>query len=237
MKTTLTILLLSTAVFITACMTTPRVTNTAVITLRDVTEPFLIQPKADEILRLYGFDKSEWNGGTFGYSEITQVSFNQTEQVKIETENEWLSNRFQRDQKVNQFQKGVKDILTNGEQTKVGRNNSSVYFTIATKLNELSQSKAENKYLLVYSDLMENEPGLSFYRKSSLSELNDNSDSLKVVLENQLKLQSLQGITIYLLYEPSDPMKDEQYKIVSKFYKDLLESKGARVEITPNITI
>jgi hypothetical protein len=240
MKKTFNLLLFSIAILITACAVyifTPKAASVEVAALRDVTEPFLIQPKADEILRLYDFDKNKWNGGVFRYSEITQVSFNETEQVRIETENEWLSNRFRRDQKVKEFQKGVEDILTNAEQTKVGRNNSSVYFTIAAKLNELSQSKADKKYLLVFSDLIENEPGLSFYRKSSLSELSNDSGSLKTVLENQMKLPSLQRITVYLLYEPADPMKDEQYKIVSKFYKELFESKGARVEITPNITI
>lgn len=236
MKTTITILLLSTAVFITACSITPKPVTTEVIALRDITEPHLVQPKAEDILPLYEFDKNQWNGGVFSFSDITQVSFNRAEQVSIDTEPEWLSNRFQREKKVKTFQEGIESILTKAGQTPVGKNNSSVYFPIAGALNALSQSSAERKYLLLYTDLMENEPGLSFYRKGKLRELDTDSDSLRIVFENQIMLSPLKGITIYLLYTPADPVQDEQYKIVSKFYKNLFEDKGAAVKVTPNIT-
>jgi midasin (ATPase involved in ribosome maturation) len=110
-----------------------------------------------------------------------------------------------------------------------------VYFSIAEKLNELSQHTADVKCLLVYSDLMENS-SLSFYRKGKLNELINDSDSLNNELDSQLKINSLNGITVYLLYQPADSMQDEQFKIVSKFYRELLEQKGARVIIAPNIT-
>lgn len=230
------ILLLSATVLITACTTISKSPTTEVVTLRDITEYHLSQPKADEILRLYGFDESQWLGGIFRFSDITQVSFNRTTQVKIESEPQLLSNRFQRQQKVEQFKKGIEDILSTAEQTPIGQRNSSVYFPMAQALNQLSQSSADKRYMLIYSDLMENEPGLSFYRKGKLSEIDEDADSLRADLENELPLHSLNGITIYLLYEPADVEQDSQYKIVSKFYKGLFESKGATVKIVPSIT-
>jgi hypothetical protein len=236
MKTTILILLFSIAIVITAC-TTSQTSTTEVAVFRDITDQFTLHPKADDILGLYDFDKSKWNGGIFHFSDITQVSLNISEETKLQSENQWLSNEFQREERIKLFQKSITDILTNAEQTPVGKNNSSVYFPIATELNRLAQSKSEKKYLLIYSDLMENTADVSFYNKNTIEQIKTDPEAVRKQFEQLQALLNLNGIRIYFIYQPIDTESDKAFTIVSGFYKKLLEDKGATVTISANINI
>lgn len=235
-KTTITILLLSAVILITACATSKK-TTTAGVLLWDVTDDFVLKPSAQDVLRLYDFDRDQWNGGEFRFSDITHVSFNDVKQTSIEPENELLSNRFQREKKLKKFQKEVTDILAQAMQTTLGRDNSSVYYPMAEELNRLSKSSADKKYFFVYSDLMENSMNVSFYKKDKLNILTTNPEEVINILESEVKLQPLGGITIFFLFEPNDAIQDTQYKITSKFFKQFFESKGAQVEISTSINL
>jgi hypothetical protein len=237
MKTTLIIILLSIAILFIGCTATNQSITTNTVVLMDVTDKFLSRPVVTNILKLYGFDKNQYNGGVFQLSDLTKVSFNEMQEVKVAKVNQLLSNQFQREKEIASFNEGVTDTISQAELTPAGENNSSIYYPVATALNELAQSKADKKYLLVYSDLMEHTPELSFYSKNTLKEVKEKPEVLRGYLESQLKLQSLSGITIYLLYEPKNSLEDEKFKIVSKFYSDLFESHGAVVIVTPNLQI
>ncbi len=234
MKTTIVIILLSLAVLLLGCTANPS-TTTHILVLGDKTDKFLSRPVAKDILNLYGFDQNMNNGGVFQLSDLTKVSFNKIQEVKIEKVNLCLSNQFLRGNEIDTFKSGVTDIISQAEQAPAGENNSSIYYPMAEALNELAQSNAEKKYALIYSDLMEHTPELSYYSKKILNEMRDNPDAIRTLLEAQVKLNSLQGITIYLLYEPTNSLQDEEFKIVSKFYSDLFTSKGAVVIVTPNL--
>ncbi len=235
MKTTIIIILLSIAVLFIGCATTNQSITTHTVVLMDVTDKFLSRPVASDILKLYRFDGNRYNGGIFQFSDLTKVSFNATEEVKVAKVNQWLSNQFQRDKEISTFENSVTDTIAQAESAPAGENNSSIYYPVATALNELVQSNADKKYALIYSDLMEHTPELSFYSKNTLKEVKEEPEVIRALLESQMQLQSLQGITIYLLYEPTNSLQDEEFKIVSAFYKDFFESKGATVIIATNI--
>jgi hypothetical protein len=155
--------------------------------------------------------------------------------MNINAENHWLGNEFDREKKVKDFYAQITQILTNLEKETNGKDNSSIYIPIANELNRLSQNTALKRILLVYSDLMENTEELSFYNKSKFSLLQSDPDTIQKYFLAEVPLQKLNGITIYLIYQPSDPKTDEEYQIISGFYKKLFESKGATVLITANI--
>ncbi|HTA27944.1 MAG TPA: hypothetical protein VK809_09150 [Bacteroidia bacterium] len=234
MKTTLIIILLSIAVFLMGC-TANQSSTTQTIVLMDVTDKFLSRPVATDILNLYGFNQNIYNGGIFQLSDLTKVSFNAMQEVKVAKVNQWLSNQFQRQKEIDTFRTGISTIISQAELAPTGENNSSIYYPVANALNELAQSPADKKYALIYSDLMEHTPQISFYNKNTLKEVKEEPDVIKALLESQVQLQSVQGITIYLLYEPTNSLQDEEFKIVSKFYSDFFESKGATVIVAPNI--
>jgi hypothetical protein len=221
-------------IFLSACISS-QTNTTEVVVLRDVTEKNMIQPKADDILKLYDFSGNNWNGGRFRFSDISQVSRNQTQQVRMESANQWLSNKFQREDDINHFQKSITEIVNKAGQVVMGKDNSSIYIPIAKELNLLSQSKSEKRIFIVYSDLMENTEELSFYRKNDFALLETEPKLLQEKFEKLSEINSLSGIQVWFIYQPSDPISDKQFNIISEFYRKLLESKGAKVNISANL--
>ena len=166
---------------------------------------------------------------------ITNVSYNPSYETNIEPENQWLSNQFQRNEKINNFYANINKIINDSSNETIGKDNSAVYFPIAEELNRLSQSKATTKEMFIYSDLMENTNEFSFYDKITFELLKDKPDKIKNYFESQITLSNLNGIKIFLIYQPTNTKQDEDYKVVSNFYENLFQSKGAKVEITANV--
>ncbi len=209
--------------------------STEVVIIRDITDTMAVTPNAEEITRLYGFDGDLWRGGNFRLVNLTDVSINKIFQTKIESENQWLSNKFKRKERLEGFYQDIEKILSEAASEKIGKEHSSIYLPIAKELNKLSESTADNKVLLVYSDLLENTDRISFYDKSTLELLDTVPQTIGKEFERQMELKNLSGIRICLIYQPADMKQDEAYKIVSAFYKNLFESKGASVEIVASI--
>lgn len=234
MKTIITAIIILTAITLVVAYTSQSPVITEVVVLRDITDKHLAQPDTDEILSLYNME-SKWNGGIFRFTDLSDVSYNSAIVAKLESRNEWLSNELDRDKEIKNFKNKVLEIITNNEKDSIGKKSSSIYLPIARELNRLSTGKTQKRVLLIYSDLMENTSEMSFYDNRKLSLLKTNPDSIGRYFDSQLSLQKLNGIKIFLVYKPSDEKADEEYKIVSGFYKNLFENKGAEVEITANI--
>ncbi len=205
-------------------------------TLSDITDTLIAKPDAKEIVSLLGITgEGKWNGGEFRYSTVSDVSYNKHSDVRLSSANKWLSNEPERDKEIKQFQKAIDEILSNNEVGPKGKRQSSVYLAIARELNYLSQKKVDRKYLLLYSDLMENTSELSFYSTQSMLWLKDYPDSVRDHLNKLQNLNNLTGITVIIIYQPENPAQDQIFRVVSEFYRKLLEEKGATVTITANL--
>lgn len=206
-----------------------------IVVLKDVTDSIRSSPDVNEIVSLFDFTGDhKWNGAEFRFSTVSDVSLSKTSELKLEPENKWLSNEMQRDKKIQQFQKYIEESINSNTKV-IGRNNSSVYAAIAYELNRIKRDEAGSKILLVYSDLMENTPDLSFYNDQIISKLIKQDDSIKQILNEISELSSLKGIEVRLVYEPANIEADRKFRIVSGFYKKLLEAKGATVSISANL--
>jgi hypothetical protein len=207
-----------------------------VMVLDDVTDQKRAQPMQAEILSLFSFDgMQKWNGNIFRYAEVSDISLNATKIISLPKEINWFSNELEREQAVRDFQKQVSDALKKDAPDSSGKSYSSVYLSLAHALTELAGSKSDSKVLLLYSDLMENSFELSFYQDPKLLLLKNNPDSIKRKLEELAPLPLLQGIEVHLIYQPVSITADWKYRIVSGFYKKVLESKGAKVFIEANL--
>jgi hypothetical protein len=238
MKTVIAVISIIFIIIVTTIIiasTSVNTTVTEVTVMRDITDIQIAQPKLADISSLLNLDNSKWNGADVRFVDITDVSYNHTSETSINAENQWMGNEFDREKKVKNFYAQITQILANAEKETNGKNNSSVYIPIANELSRLSQSPAKKRILLVYSDLIENTDQLSLYNKSKFSLIQSNPDAIRTYFTAQVPLRKLDGIKIYLIYQPSNTETDEEYKIVSGFYKKLFESKGATVEITANI--
>ncbi len=229
-----TILIIGAVVF-AVVYTTPKQSTTEVSVLRDITSPHLAQPHAGTILPLFNLSNDTWNGAQFRFADITDVGYNPVKEVSMNTAAQWLSNELERNKEVSQFTTDVKSILTIAENEKIGRWHSSIYAPIAMELNRLAQSTAQNKILIVYSDLMENDIGISFYNPNEFRLLQSNSNEIERYFENEVPLGRLNGIQVYFIYQPTGTISDWQYSIVSKFYQNLFQQKGATVTVEANL--
>ncbi|TND10175.1 MAG: hypothetical protein FD123_423 [Bacteroidetes bacterium] len=231
MKTSCVILAL---LIFAACSNDPSST-TAVVLMHDETEAAHAAPVASEIAALYDFTVVE-NGGTFRDVPITDVSHTKATEAQIAPVNKWLSNSLARKKDVKAFKDSIAHILSRpGKDSSLPH--SSVYLPIVQELTALAQSKADRRFLVVYSDLMENTPELSFYGKKTLKHLEREPEIIKTLFEQYAPVPKLSCITVYLIHEPTDAEHDRIYRIVSGFYKSLLEEHGATVHISANLTL
>ena len=240
MKTTLAIILIVAAIAIVAVYAAnkqPQQTITEISVLGDITEKYFYKPKPEELLPVFGLDKDKWNGAKFRNSNISDVDFNQVMLVTLEPANKWLSNEFERDEAINHFNLEVEKNIAQTNEDTLGREHTSAYLPIARELNRLSQSKSNRKILIVYSDLMEHENALSFYRQSKLDSLQKYPGVLFENFEKQITLNDLNGIEVFLVYQPVNITDSERFRMVSGFYKNLLESKGATITIGANLVL
>ena len=237
MKTIASILLVTGAViaYVVVQITAKPGPVNELIVMQDMTAPHLSKPGAEDILPLYGFEEEKYSGGVFRFTVLTDVSANRTYEAEIKSENEWLSNEYDREEKIQGFYSEIRNILSGIGKESVGKNYSSIYTPLADGLNKLSESKAKKRILLIYSDLMENTGDISFYNENTLRRIKSGDGGIRKYLEDKTPISDLKGVTAYLIYQPADPEEDRLYRIVSGFYKDILEQKGARVVITANL--
>lgn len=234
MKTTLTIITaLAITILIVACSKQSHFT-TEVVILRDITDKHLSKPNAEDISRFFNWEKGKWNEAKFRFADITDVSYNRTNETSIEGENMWLSNEYEREDKVKKFNGEIAKILSVSAKENIGKQHSSVYIPIARELSRLNKSASDKKIILIYSDLMENQKELSFYDPKKLKQLKENPEEIRKLLESQQPLGALVGIKVYIIYQPADAEADLKFRIVSEFYRNLLEMKGAKVTIGAN---
>ena len=211
--------------------------NTIVDVFRDITDIHISQPKFKDITSFYNLDNNQWEGATFRFVDITEVSFNRIYKANLESDLRWFSNEFERKSKVKKFYAEISRILNTSTKATIGKDNSSIYIPIANQLNFLHKNLYNNKIMLIYSDLMENNStGMSFYDSQKLNLIKSNPESVIKYFESLVPLYDLKGIKIYIIFQPNNIEQDEQFKIMSGFYKKLFEDKGAEVKVVANLS-
>lgn len=228
------IVLILTTVF--GCNERPSVsTETSIIW--DVTEAHKPVPSAEEILPLFGLSDNASNGATLRFAFASDVSFNhETVFVLPAAGNAITTNQFDRKREVAKYEKLISGFLDSLAMDTLGRPHSSLYVPIAKSLNRLAtESNADRKILLVYSDLRENSAVMNFYKPQTLLLLQNDSAKAESLLFAEQPLGDLSGIEMHLLYEPRDANDDAAYRIISGFYASLFERKGVKVFVSANL--
>ncbi len=237
MKTISFISLLVGTLFLASCSEMETPITTEIVVIYDITDSLLSEPDADEIISRFGLNANTSNGAEFRFVMISDVSYTRIESAHLEpVTDKWSSNDFQRGKIIQKFEEKIRNILTNAMQDSVGKKYSSVYVPLATHLNQLSKSTSENRILFVYSDLMEHQKEISFYDKKTFNLLKHDPEKIETQLDSQMPLGRLDGIDIHFLYQPLNAEQDNQYRVVSEFYKNLFEEFGASVIIGANLT-
>jgi hypothetical protein len=235
--TLLGILICGIIVLLASCET-PKRTTTDIPVLVDVTEPLLAWPDAKEIVKFYEFDTDEMQGASFRLTIVSDVSINRQIVFSLPAAGKsFETNRYTRKREVAQFETDVTGSITAlTSDTIIGRDRSSVFIPIARELVRLSQSTAERRALIIYSDLMENTADITFYDRKTLALMRTHPETIRAQLITKASLADLTGVEVHIVYQPKDAAADDTFRIVSGFYKTMLEEKGATVSIGANLT-
>ena len=170
------------------------------------------------------------NYGKVSFSTINSLNNNYVSMVELDKpKSEMESNGMIRQQDCKKFIANVDQELKN-----LGGAQESKTTAIYIPLCQMAQKmEGDNKVIIVISDMMENTERISFYGK--LEQLEKNPEQFRKKLEDIQPLPSLTGFTIYFLYTSTDIKRDREFTVASRFWKNLLESKGATIKIASNL--
>lgn len=213
-------------------------TSTSVTLLWDVTEDLLPKPHAKAVVPLYNIDNSPNDGASFTFRYTSEKSLNPETMFSLApAEAHTLVNMFERKAEIAAFTTAVTAFIDSVvADTVPGRAQSSIYIPLAETLNKVAADHTSNrKVVLVYSDLKENSSVISFYDPNMRSLLSTDPKAIQERLLGTVALTDLHGIEVLLLYEPKNADDDRTYRMLSQFYKSLLEGYGARVTIAANV--
>ena len=220
-----------------ACATSDTRKSTDYSVIRDLTDSVKVMPDEDALISDLGIDTNIWNGINFSFFNVSDVSYTPHWRISLSKGGDRLaSSEYVRKREVTAFKGKLTALLDSARSDTVGRDHSSIYLPIAEELARLSNSNADRKVLVIYSDLMENTPDLSFYNPRTFAQLNSDPDIIVDKLTAKAKLPDLTGIAIHLVYEPKDAQDDIRFRQVSGFFRQLFEGQGATVSISANLT-
>lgn len=115
-----------------------------------------------------------------------------------------------------------------------GREYSRIYYPICRALYALANSKAQFKCLVLFTDLLENDPEVfSIYAPYGQKQLVKHPEVVKAAFENECQLPSLEGINIKVIHR-NVRETDRMVWLMQGFYQELLEAKGASVSYHAN---
>lgn len=170
---------------------------------------------------------------TFWLTDISDVSMNTINRYHIGSDGTW-DNPHDRTDSLSVFfervNKSLNDLFTSSNT----KPESSVYLALCDLLNNLANTKADFKTLLLYSDMLENSTvsGISFYQTLPSE---TNYETFVKTLEGKAVLDNLSGINIIVVYTPTLQTDKLFYSAKVFFWKKLLESKGANIRFVANL--
>jgi hypothetical protein len=128
-----------------------------------------------------------------------------------------------------QLQKGLNERLVQGN----GQPSSEINHCVCRALNRLSESNATTKTVLLFSDLLQNDDKVSFY-KTDIEELTEEGyQSITAAFNKACPLNDLKGIEVIVFQTPT--VTSQSLVLAAQpIWKRYLESHGAKVSFRPN---
>lgn len=128
------------------------------------------------------------------------------------------------------LQKGLGARLEQGS----GQPTSEINHCVCRALNRMSESSATTKTVLIFSDLLQNDDKVSFY-KSGIEDLTEEAyQSIAAAFHKACPLKDLSGIEVIVFQTPT--VTSQKLVLAAQpIWKRYLESHGAKVSFRPNL--
>ncbi|MEZ5105080.1 MAG: hypothetical protein R2757_11335 [Draconibacterium sp.] len=230
--------------------TEEKTTKTDICVLIDVTDERFkdnnfVQENLPKILALMNLDKDKggYSGGEVKLSLINEVSDSKSKTVKIEAAETGLmgENPLNRKDQVQKFYANLENAFSKVlEHANWGTDASKIYQKVARELIKMKSSDGDKKYLIIYSDMLENSQLFSFYGtnwKNNVNKLIENPEAtLKTLSEEGPALPDLSEFIIYIITTRTAE-NDEKINLSEQLWMALLEYQGATVYFNSGLEI
>lgn len=165
-------------------------------------------------------------------SKITDTRYTQSFSEVLSSHSEMDMDDYGRVSEVKDFFDAIEKDIAKIKKNKGELKQSHVFHALFEALNDLASTKdAGRKQLVMLSDLGENSPFFSVYRKKDFALLTKESSKLKEKIEQEYPLEySLKGIDVFFIHQ-TGIHDDVIFHEMATFLKEYLEEHGATVAI------
>jgi len=163
------------------------------------------------------------NFGKVKIFPLHDLSSARSKTVKLKAgKSEFEANKFIRQKEVDKFKTQLSTALMeiNEKYTGTSLNNSHLIEPISKGMKKLNKSNADNKVVLIYSDMLENSSIANFHGKIS------NSKDWSTRIDAACDPEDVSDLEIFVVY-PIDKKMDGKITKVAEFWTDYFASKGA----------
>ncbi len=190
-----------------------------------------------QLLTLMKLDKNlgGYSGGEIKLSLINEVSDSKSKTVKISTAESGLmgENPLNRKDQVNKFYVELETSFTKIlEEANWGTDASKIYQKVTREIIKMKNNEAERKYLIIYSDMLENSQLFSFYGTNWKNNINKMIENPEATIENLSEkgpeLPDLSEFTIYII-NTRTAENDEKINLSEQLWMAMFEYQGATV--------
>ncbi len=227
-----------------------KVTNTNICVLIDVTDTrfqneTMVAETLPKLLKMMHLNKEEggFSGGEIKFSLINEVSDSKSQKVKLKTAEPGLlgENPLIRKDEVSAFltqtEKAFSAVITSANW---GTDASKIYQKVTRELIKMKSNTADKKYLIIYSDMLENSNLFSFYGnnwKPAIEKMIETpEEALSQLAKKGPALPDLSEFEIFIITHRT-PENDEKINLSERFWATLLEYQGATVHFDSTLEI
>ena len=214
----------------------PKKSSTAVSVIGDRTDHVKVAP-SEEVLKIYNIsDDKIYQGVSIRYKDVEDISLGEVQTFNVPAEYALFSNSNQRVEAMKNFEKQVKQMFDNSQKNYKGTQaHSLVYKSVIGEANLLSKADADQKYLIIYSNMIDN-GDINMYDPLVLDLIVKHPDQVMESLDRVMKVESLNGLRVLIVYQPESYSDEKLFLAASHFYDLLLTHAGAEVKIVPSIS-
>ena len=226
------------------------VKNTQICVLIDVTDERFknekfVSENLPKLLQLMNLDRQTggFSGGEIKLSLINEVSDSKSKTVKLKTGVTGLmgENPLNRKDEVEKFYTELENSFTQIlNKANWGTDASKIYQKVTRELIKMKNTTADQKYLIIYSDMLENSNLFSFYGsnwKNNILKMIENPDAtLEKLAEKGPALPDLSDFTIYVITTRTAE-NDEKINISEQLWITLFENQGATVSFNSGLEL
>lgn len=237
------------AFLITSC-TEEVAKTTQICVLIDVTDErfkdeSFVSDNLPKFLKLMHLEKETggFSGGEIKLSLINEVSDSKSKTVRIKKGETGLmgENPLNRKDEVEKFyeelESSFSEILTSANW---GTDASKIYQKVTRELLKMKRTESDQKYLIVYSDMLENSQQFSFYGsgwKNRIEKMmQDPEGTLQKLAKNGPALPDLSEFEIHIV-STRNLENDEKINLSEQFWTALFEYQGATVIFNSGLEI